>query len=290
MFSILAFLCLIRALPPAQDAAKPLPNLDEFLKGVRTHLRSDRLLLSHYTYTEKQTEHRFDKKGNLKKTIVRVHEVYPSLEEGFTYMRLISRDGKPLSSAELEKQDRAHDKKVRDHARKLEREGTDEKTRRLAKEAEERRKEDKEIDELFQLYRISMIGRENFDGHSAIQLTYQPRTDYKPKTTGAKIMMKVAGKAWIGEEDYELIRLQFELIDTISIGLGMLARLNKGATATAQRRRVNDEIWLPAESRFAGSARILLLKGLRIESISEFSDYKKFSVSSTVTFPGRKKP
>jgi hypothetical protein len=287
MFSILAFLCLIQAFPAAQDSAKPLPNLDEFLKGVRAHLHSDRLLLSQYTYTQKQTEHQFDKKGKLRKTIVRVFEVYPSLEEGFTYMRLISRDGKPLSSAELEKQDRAHDKKVREHARKLEREGTDEKTRRLAKEAEERRKEDKDIDELFQLYQISMVGRENLDGHSAIQLTFQPRTNYKPKTTEAKIMMKVAGKAWIGEEDYELLRLQFELIDTISIGLGMLIRLNKGTSATFQRRRVNNEIWLPAESRFAGSARILLVKGLRTESISEFSDYRKFSVSSTVTFSNR---
>jgi len=273
-----------------QEAAKLLPELGPFLQGIRAHLRSDRLLLSQYTYTQKQTEHQFDKKGKLKKTIVRVFEVYPSLEEGFTYMRLISRDGKPLSSAELEKQDRAHDKKVREDARKLKREGTDEKTRRLAKEAEERRKEDKDIDELFQLYQISMVGRENLDGHSAIQLTFQPRRDYKPKTAGAKIMMKVAGKAWFGEEDHELLRLQFELIDTISIGFGMLARLNKGASATFQRRRVNNEIWLPAASRFAGSARILLVKGLRTESISEFSDYKKFSVSSTVTFSNRKSP
>ncbi len=290
MSAFLLLLCLIQATPAAQDGASPLPEQGEFLKGVRVHLRSDRLLLSQYTYTQKVTDRQFDKKGNLKKTSVRIFEVYPSLEEGLTYRRLISKDGKPLSEQELAKQDRAYDKKLKERARKLEREGTDEKARRLAKEAEERRKEDKAIDELFQLYRIALVGRERIEGQSAIEVTFAPRRDYRPKTSDAKIMMKVAGKAWFGENDYELIRLQIELIDTLSFGLGVLARLNRGASGVFQRRKVNNEIWLPAEARFAGTARILLLKGFTLESTSEFSDYRKFTVFTSVSFPEKKKP
>ncbi len=59
----------------------------------------------------------------------------------------------------------------------------------------------------------------------------------------------------------------------------------------AYTQKVTDrQIWLPAEARFAGTARFLLLKGLRLESISEFSDYRKFSVFASVSFPDRKKP
>ena len=288
MLAALLFVLFAQGMP-VQDTANPLPDSNTFVREVRSHLRSDRLLLSQYAYNLKQTEIEYDKKGRPKKTTVRVYEVYPSLDEGFTYERLISKDGVAVTPKELEKQDNAYDRKVKEHARKLQREGSTERDYRTAKEAEELRKEEAIIDEIFQMYDITMVGRENLDGRPAIQLTFQPRKDYKPKSREAGFLVKMAGKAWIGEEDHQLIRLQVGLIDTLSIGLGVLARLNKGATLSFERRRVNDEIWLPGEARFAGTARVLLLKGLRIESISEFSEYRKFSVSSSATRPVPKK-
>ena len=94
-----------------QESDRPLPELNSFLQEVRKHLRSDRLLLSQYTYTQTNTERHLDGNGNVKKTEVEVYEVYPSLEEGQTYRKLISKDGKPLSPRELEKQDQEHEKK-----------------------------------------------------------------------------------------------------------------------------------------------------------------------------------
>ncbi|MGA2262852.1 MAG: hypothetical protein ABSH28_15635 [Acidobacteriota bacterium] len=274
----------------AQQPDKPLPELNEFLKGVRAHLESDRLLLSQYTYNEKETERALDDKGKVKSTHENIFEVYPSLEEGLTYRRLISKDGKPLDKKVIEKQDREQDKKERDWTKKLEREGTDERARRLAKEAEEKRKEQEAIDELFQLYRIELAGREILDGSPAIVLTFTPHSDYKPHTDEGKILAKVAGRAWICEDDYQVIRVEAKLIDNISFGMGVLARLNKGAIATFQRRRVNNEIWLPAEVRFTGNARVLLLKGLRLDVTSVYSDYTKFTVETQVKFRKDKNP
>jgi len=91
---------------------------------------------------------------------VNEYEVYPSLEEGFTYLRHISKNGKSLSPEEIKKQDRKHDKKLNERTQEMEREGADERSRRLAREAEEKRKEDAITDELFQLYDISMTGRD----------------------------------------------------------------------------------------------------------------------------------
>ena len=267
-----------------------MPDLSSFLQEIKGKLRSDRLLTSQYTYTLKQTMHELDKQGNVKNTFTNMYEVYPSLEQGLTYTRHISKNGKLLGGKELEKEDNAYDKKLKEHEDKLRREGTDEKARRQAKEVEERRKEEAVKDELFQLYDVSMIGRENIDWHSAIQLAFRPRPGVKAKSREAGILIKVAGNAWFGEDDHELIRLRFELIDTFSLGLGMVIRLNKGTAASFDRRRINDEIWLPSEMRFAGTARILLLKALRMEMISEYSDYKKFTVTSSATHPVPKKP
>jgi hypothetical protein len=286
---VIVVLLMLQSNPAAPRSSENLPELDAFLRGVREHLRSDRLLQIQYTYNLKETETQLDKKGNPKKIEVKEYEVYPSLDEEFNYMRLISKNGSPLDPEKIEKQDREHDKKMREQARDLEKEGTDEHTRRLQREAKEKHKEDEIIDELFRLYDIKMAGREMLDGRSAIQLTFQPFPNAKPSLKEGKILVKVAGRVWFCEEDHQLMRLEADLIDNISFGLGLLARLNKGAKAIFVRRRVNDEVWLPAEAHFSGTARVLLLKGIRIKTDSEYSNYKKFTVDASVKFGGNSK-
>jgi hypothetical protein len=275
-------LLLAVGLPHAQE--KPLPDLESLLQGLRKTLHSDRVLLSQYTYVQKNTEKRLDKSGRVTKTEVEVFEMYPSLEEDLSYARLISKNGKPVDPEELEKKDREQQKKVLDRVRKTEQATADEKAKRLAKVAKERREEDESIDEAFALYAISMTGRDVVDGHDAIVLEFRARPDFKVKTDAGKFLKKLKGRAWIDERDRELIRIEVDLVDSISIGLGLLAKLSPGAHATFQRRLVNNEIWLPAEARFTGSARLLLLKGLRMDGAIQYSDYKKFSVGTDTSF------
>ncbi len=275
--------------PPA-EATKPLPELQPFIQGVRRHLHSDRILLGNYTYIDRSTVRELDSKGNIKKTEVRIYEVYPSLEEKHTYRKLISRDGKPVSAEEMEKRERAYSRRMAEEQRKRERESPEERRRREAKEAESRRKEEESLDEAFRLYKVTMIGREQMEGHSAISLSFEPRADYRPRTLETKILAKLHGKAWFSESDYQLIRIEVEVGDNISLGLGLVAKLNRGSRMVFQRRRVNEEIWLPAESHFWGTGRILLFKGFRIDAETAYSDYKKFSVETSLKIEGQKKP
>ena len=62
-------------------------------------------------------------------------------------------------------------------------------------------------------------------------------------------------------------------------GLGLLARIHKGTVATFERRKVNNDVWLPAKVTWTASGRVLLVRRLRLRGISEFSDYKKFTVA-----------
>jgi hypothetical protein len=281
---------LLQAGIPAPEASKPLPSLEPFLQGIRDHLHSDRILLSHYTYLERSTVRYLEGNGKVQKTEERVFEVYPSLEEHLTYRTLISKNGKPLSAEETTKQNQANNKKIEERQRKLEREGADEKRRREAKEAEEKRKEKEVLDEAFRLYAITMTGREQIEGQPAIALAFQPRAGYRTKTREGKVFSKMRGKAWFSEADQMLIRIDLELLDDYSIGLGLVAKLNRGTRMVFQRRRVNNEIWLPSESHFKGTGRILLFKGLNIDAETAYSDYKKFSVETSVTYDTPKKP
>jgi hypothetical protein len=268
----------------AEESTRNLPELDAFLQGVRANLRSDRILQSQYTYNQKQTKIHLDKDGNPKKYDVDEFEIYPSLDDRYTYVRQTVKDGQPVDPEKIQKQDREHDKKLEKRAKELEREGADERTRRLQKEEEEKRKEDLIIDELFRLYEFSLIRREIIDGYSAMLVEFQPRPDFKPSTREAKVLAKLAGQAWFCEEDYQLMRSEVKFIDNVSFGKGLLARLHKGTKASILRRRINDEVWLPAKTHVTGSARILLVKKITINTINEFSGYRKFSVDASVDY------
>ncbi len=267
----------------AGDSTKSLPELDSFLLGVRANLQSDRLLQSQYTYNLKQTKIHVDKKGNPKRFEVNEFEVFPALDDQYTYMRQIVKDGRPLDPEKIKKQDRSHDKKLEKRAKELEKEDVDERTRRLRRE-EEKRKEDLIIDEIFHMYEFSLVRRDFINGYSAILLEFRPRPDFKPSSREAKVMSKLAGKAWFCEEDHQLIRSDVEFIDDVSFGKGLLARLHKGTKASIRRRLINGEIWLPATAHVTGSARILLFKKIQINTINEFTDYRKYAVDASIEY------
>jgi hypothetical protein len=272
------------------DGEKPLPELNAFIARVTENLKSDRLLQSQYTYNMRETTQRLDKDGHVKKTEVHLYEVYPSLDEDMTYQRLISENGKPVDPKKLEEEDRDYSKKAEERARKLAKDHRSEQEQRLAEETEASQKERKIIGELSKIYEIVLLHREIVDNHSAILVQFTPRPEYKPETREEKILKKIKGQALVSETDYQIIRAEVELVDDYSIGLGLLARVYKGAQMLFVRRKVNDEIWLPAEFHFIGSARALVFKQFRIDSTSLFSDYKKFSVTSSFEFSSRKPP
>ena len=97
-------------------------------------------------------------------------------------------------------------------------------------------------------------------------------------------MKHVAGRALVGENDHQLARLDAEVVDTISIGLGMLAKLQKGTRILAERTKFNDEVWLPARTEVFVDARIFLLKGFNVQEIVAYTDHKKFSVDTILSF------
>jgi hypothetical protein len=285
---LLASILLALAHSAAAADSRSLPEPRAFLEEVRENLRSDRLLLEQYTFTERFTERRLDSHGAVKKVRNETYEVYPSTEPGQMYRRLVARDGKPLSEAELTEQDRKQETRAERKERRLAEEDAAARQKRLAKEEEQRREEKTVIDELFRMDDIAVTGRETVNGRPTVIVTFTPRPGYQPATDGGKVLRKLAGRAWIDEQDRQLVRIEARLLDSLGVGPGRVARLQKGATAYFQRRKVNGEIWLPAEARFTGSAKVLLLFGARVDIFSEYGDYKKFSVDTETNISSEK--
>jgi len=274
-------LCLLAAFLLAEDQPKPLPELKSFLAEVRKTLHTDSHLLSQYTYTEKRTFMELDSKKNPKNTEVNVFEVFPGSPERVGYRRRIVKDGTPLSPDELRKEDQGLQKRIEATERKRNQVTPAERERNRA---ERLRREEQIINDAFGVYEVEIAGRADIGGRPAIVLTFRPRLTYKPKTSEGETMQHVAGRAWIDEQDHQIARVELEVIDPISIGLGILAKLQKGASIMSERRKFNDEIWLPVKTEVTLNARVLMLKGFNIRQIVEYSEHKKYTVDTILKF------
>jgi hypothetical protein len=276
-----------RAADSARQIERPLPDPHEFAARVRARLKSDRTLLSRYTYVERREEIKVSKLGKIEEGPVKLYEVYPSREPGNTYKRLIAVDGVPLTPEELEKRDSKHRDDVLREMRKRESESPEDRAKRLRKEAKERAEEEAVLAEIFELYNIRLVGRDVLEGETMIVATLDPKRGYDPRTDAGKLLEKVRARVWVSEADHQIARIEAEVIDDVTYGWGILARLHKGSRAEFVRRKVNDEVWLPAKEVVHASGRSLLFRSFKLDTVTTYSDYRKFEVATEETYGRR---
>lgn len=268
--------------PVAQE--RPLPDQDRFLKEARTRLQTDSSLQSSYIYVETRREQKLDGGGRVKQESVKVYESYPGLPGEDRWERLISENGRPRPAADLEKELRERQKKAEALAREAKEQPAEQQARQQREYAERRREFDAVVDDVFRVYSVRMERRELVNGHETIVFSLTPRPDAKPRTRQGNQLRAFAVHAWISESDKELVRVDAEAIDTISLGFGVLARLHKGAKLSFMRTKVNNEVWLPSRVSYMGNARVGLIAVFRRSGTSEYSDYRKFSVDTSTTY------
>ncbi|HJZ74367.1 MAG TPA: hypothetical protein VKE51_21670 [Vicinamibacterales bacterium] len=272
---------VLSLLAAPRQAQKPLPDQQVFLEETRKHLDTDADRQTGYMYTETRRMQKLDKSGHASGESIKILESYPGLPGEERWERVLSEDGRAVPPPELERRDRERQKHVEEYARKLEKEPAQTKAKEERERERRRRELSESIDDIPRVYDVRMVGREVIDGHDAIVIALTPRPDAKPRTRNGDIMRKFNARAWISESEYQLIRLDVEAIDTVSFGLGMLARVHKGSRASFQRRKVNDESWLPALATYSFSVRVGLVAVMRRGGSVEFSNYKKFGVDSS---------
>jgi hypothetical protein len=271
---IVAF-ALLAAVVGAQE--RPLPEFEPFAAKVRARLATDSERQSGYVFVERRTEQKVDGSGNVTDESTKVFEVYPGLDGEERYRRLIEENGRPVPPDKLAKQDRERKQEVETYARQIAQpESRQKQTRDMERR---RRRQAAAIDDLFRVYDIKMVRRERLDGHDTIFATLNPN-GVAPRTDDGKMMTHFRARAWVSESDYELVRIELEAIKDLSFGMGFLARVHKGTLASFERRKVNNEAWLPAKVTWTASGRLLLLRRLRLRGTSEFSGYRKFSVDT----------
>jgi hypothetical protein len=227
-----------------------------------------------YTYIRHREEKEYSR-GKVASTKLETYDV--SILYGQPYSRLIARDGKPLSPAEAAKEQEKLDKEMAKRARESarERQSREEEER---KDLEQERALRREIPDAFQL---RLIGEETVNGERAWVIGAEPAPGYKPKVSRAKILTKMRGTLWISQRDYRWLKVDAEVIDTVSFGLSFVC-LYPGTRLQFEQHRLGDDALLPLRANIRGLARLAWVKKLDVEMNTRWENYRRFSSDSRV--------
>ena len=228
-----------------------------------------------YTFLERSETRELDSNAHVKTRKIMLYDV--TLLEGSPYRRLVGKDDHPLSPEE----ERIEQKKLADSIAQRQKETPAERAQRIADWEKKRQREREPLDEVPDAFDFRIAGEEQIDGRDAWIIEGTPRPGYHARGSLAKLFPKFRGKLWIDKADYQWVKTEAEVTDTISWGL-FVARLSKGARVDIQMTRVNDEVWLPKRIEAKASARLALVKKYNVEADTSFSNYRKFQVESRV--------
>jgi len=243
-------------------------------RALQINVHNDEVSRS-YTYLSRQEIRALDSSGALKHRDSKTWDI--TLLEGSPYTRLIQRDDKPLPPKE-EAQQQANLEKSIELRRK---ETPVERQQRLADWDRHRKARLDDLKEVPEAFDLRLAGEEQIDGVLAWIIEGTPHAGYKPRSKTTTYFVKMKGRIWVAKNDYQPIKIEAESIDTIAIG-AFLVRFHKGAHIHVEYARVNNEVWLPKYVGLTGTARLLLVKGMRIDTDFTFSNYKKFTAESRV--------
>jgi hypothetical protein len=192
---------------------------------------------------------------------------------------LVKNDSKPLTPEEQKKEDDRFNKEFSEMQKKR---------AELANDPKKQEKEDEDqqtqISDFLRAESFTNPRRERFRGQDVIVFDFGPNPDYKPRKLAESIVQKLVGVVWIDEEARDVARLEARFNDTVKIGGGLLASLDKGTNLVLEQTKINGEVWLPSYAEVNAAARVVFVH-VKQNEIDHYSDYKKFRVETRIGAP-----
>jgi hypothetical protein len=250
---------------------EPLPDIQALLDQVGKNEDRIEELLEQYSYTETEIEREIGKDGVMREKESKSYEW--TFYKGHRLRRLVAENRKPLSEDNAEKELKRIEKQIKE----IEKDEA-EKAKKRQKENASGSDEGQRISiaDLLRASRLVNPRRERFRGRDVIVFDFEPMPGYKPKKDYEKLFGKTAGAMWIDPNDKQVVRAEARLLEAFKVAGGLLASLKKGSAFVLEQERVNDEIWLPSLAEINIAAKVFLFKGIEVNKLITYGDYKKF--------------
>jgi len=252
-------------------AQEPAPDPVEIVRRSVERDWTDFESRKNYTYQERSEFRQYARNGAAAKVRSETNEIL--ILAGRPYERLTARNDKPLSAREEGREQAKLDNELakRQHESPAEQ----------ARYQKERTEERAFIREIPDAFTFRLVKTDTVSNQPAWVIEAQPKPEYRALHSRAKDFAKVRATIWIEQETYHWVKVDADVLSTISVGFGLL-RVAPGSGMHFEQTRVNDEVWLPSGMLVRFEARLALLKVLRGEYDIRYSDYRKFQSDSKI--------
>jgi len=244
--SLVVVLGLLTGVAGAARQAAPLPAPEPFFAETRANLERAQQAQAGFAYRERRTELHLNPFGRMGTGGIVAYDVTP-IAGGGTERRLIERDGKAVSDADVE--------------------------RRQPRGGRPRRQSI--VDDTVNVLRFTIDHRAVRDGRAVIAVRFEPKADVSAETREGGLAQRFSGTIFVDEELREVARVEATAIDDLTYGFGMVARLGRGTTVQLERKPIEENLWLPTSIRLFGSGRALLFRRLEIDQLIEWTNYRR---------------
>ncbi len=230
------------------------------------------------TRNEEQTD--YDKSGKVFKLEQREYTFF--YLHGEDVATLVKKDGKPLSEEEQRKENEKTHKRIEGlQKRQAKKEAKEEKAKEEGKP--EKSEEEIGIETFLRACQFVNPRRERFRGQDVLVFDFEPNPEFKPRKLGEKVVHQLAGVVWIDEKARDVARLEAYFMGDFKFGGGLIANLQKGTSFVFEQAFINNEVWLPTYEEAHVGARVFLVKSIKVNEVTRYSDYKRFNVESIAT-------
>lgn len=256
-----------------------LPDLKALFKEIDDNQKAIDKLQENYAGTRTEEETEYESDGRVKKR--ELHEYTFFYLDGHEVSTLVKKDGKPLSGQEQQKENEKTQKEIQDiQKRQAKKEAKEE------KEKEEGKKDESDepgVEVFLRACQFVNPRRERFRGQDVLVFDFEPNPDFKPHKLAEKVVQKLAGVVWIDESAHDVARLEAYFVGDFRFAGGLLANVQKGTSFVFEQAYVNNEVWLPTYLEAHLGVRVLLVKGIKVNVVTRYSDYKRFNVETLAT-------
>ena len=271
---------------PIQSQVK-LPDLKKLFEEIDANQKEIDKVKEKYAGTQVEEETQYDKTGKITKKETNEYTFF--YMNGDEITTLVKKDGKPLSEEEHKKENEKTQKRIveaqKEEKKKEEQEKKKEEKDEKAKEEGKEPKDngDPGIEVFLRVCQFVNPRRERFRGQDVLVFDFEPNPEYKPKNLEERVVKELAGVVWIDEKAKDVVRLEAYFVGDVHIGGGVLANLQKGTSFIFEQAYINNEVWLPTYVEAHVGVRLLLVKGIKVNMSTKYSDYKRFNVETLNT-------
>jgi hypothetical protein len=223
-------------------------------EAVNTQLAADRDDRSHWRYI---------RTDDGKDSVVVVETEHGAISRHLTL------DGKPASAAVLAQDDATNQKFIHDPAAQQ-------------KQRQNGMHDDKSAIELLNLMPEAFVWTLESQTPDLYTLSYKPNPNFDPPDMEARVMGAMSGKLTVTIPGHRIKTFKGRLMNDVTIGFGLLARIKAGSTFEIERKEVAPGYWQIAETHVHIGGHALFFKTIGTQEDVVKSDFTLVPLGTTL--------